>query len=1161
MLKNTYRLSLLFAALIAAAALMSGCNRQQSNVWTSADEKSFRQFSEAVIPLLEARCGVSCHGIPQDQYQAWMNNPANVRFFFFPVEPGSGRMAADAALRRMAFDVARGKWRPPAQAPDSHDEAVLRIDYQAAPEYSPLLRAPLAEILGGDGTHRGTDVFYDLNDPGYRALRDWVALEIGHHPEAAPEPVPAAQFFRDRVVDVLERKGCFTASCHGANAFNDLKLQKPLPRLQHQAGMQPPARLSPRMLAENRRQLLGSVTRFVNIGGDLKLSRALVKNLPLREGGVHQRGGNNQFFENMGDPDAQTLLQWMQLEKEDFARRITSGGTSIPAAELGREQGIAFLRGPRHAPRRYWEFDAFHPGTKLLILPAGATDPISIVDEPGAEIQALDVRYDARAILFSMRRAADQGFRLYQIELGPDLHPKAGSLRQISSGPARTADGTLIHHIDPVYLPEWTASGDASLDAALDRVSIAYASNAAGTFAQSEQWAILGEADASASQPGLIVDARRSEAAGTYSGRRLHVISGPLQGASRTIRRHDAGGRFVLDRPLPQAPDARSVFAIEQMTPRFSSAYDIWWAMPDRFEQSARRIVFSNAQERRPTVRSSGEVMFTSVRNRGWMAGKPVFNGAIFRAQAGGWDYHVQGGNRSGYPLYADARELPSGLEIRMAMDPRNLWGGGAPVLADHGLGVHLEPGNPVDDQRYTGGASLPATGYTRYLPPQVELFPARGAQAVTATGISPGGSFRDPYPLADGSVLVAHSAQPFDHLNPDADPDWDIYRLRWAGNQLQSEDGQHAGPVQLERIAAASTPGMAEFNPRPLVVRPKEKSVTHQKFALRTDGRKPQPVDGVLRLAQGLPAEIECYDFPLLQSFLENDVPVGARNFRDSQLRFVRIVRQIPSGKADILQVAQSGSDADPFARPIASGIHERAEIVAEVPLEADGSFYVEVPSEVPLLMQGLNAERMAIISMNRWFYLQPGEKLTFSIPRKAFSTRCAGCHGALTGDKADATGPVDATTSASIVMANWNGREHARHKPFRGSPLSVDFAATVQPILDRRCVSCHGGKRAAAGLDLRGTREGAWSVAYHSLQRLEQPGSGNFAAKRYVDEREALSSKSLLIEKLTGRKYAAPQRLDTPGKIHVPELTEAELLTLVRWIDLGATFHGGHP
>ena len=117
------------------------------------------------------------------------------------------------------------------------------------------------------------------------------------------------------------------------------------------------------------------------------------------------------------------------------------------------------------------------------------------------------------------------------------------------------------------------------------------------------------------------------------------------------------------------------------------------------------------------------------------------------------------------------------------------------------------------------------------------------------------------------------------------------------------------------------------------------------------------------------------------------------------------------------------------------------------------------------------------------------------------------------------------------------------------------------IQPILDRRCVSCHGGLGEPEGrLDLRGDRAAPWTVSYRSLHVLQEPGSGNHGRKRYVDERQALSSSSYLIEKLTGRELEAPQELDTPGVRHPKKdgLTPDELLTLIRWIDLGAAFLG---
>ena len=93
---------------------------------------------------------------------------------------------------------------------------------------------------------------------------------------------------------------------------------------------------------------------------------------------------------------------------------------------------------------------------------------------------------------------------------------------------------------------------------------------------------------------------------------------------------------------------------------------------------------------------------------------------------------------------------------------------------------------------------------------------------------------------------------------------------------------------------------------------------------------------------------------------------------------------------------------------------------------------------------------------------------------------------------------------------------------------------------MLDKNCVACHS----SGPLDLRGTPTQHYSVAYENLLQLRDPASGNFADKKYVDEREALSSKSLLINKLMGDDHRY--------------LSDEELLLLIRWVDIGATFKG---
>ena len=55
----------------------------------------------------------------------------------------------------------------------------------------------------------------------------------------------------------------------------------------------------------------------------------------------------------------------------------------------------------------------------------------------------------------------------------------------------------------------------------------------------------------------------------------------------------------------------------------------------------------------------------------------------------------------------------------------------------------------------------------------------------------------------------------------------------------------------------------------------------------------------------------------------------------------------------------------------------------LGSVPLAADGSFYVRVPSDRPLAIQAVDAEGRNVITELSWLYVRPGERLS-----------CVGCH-----------------------------------------------------------------------------------------------------------------------------------------------------------------------
>jgi mono/diheme cytochrome c family protein len=1193
---SLYRFGIVGAIFLLSAVSLYGCSPgdedaapKPATVSEAAGPEisSYELFRTEIIPILENRCSAACHALAADAYDGFMEDPVNAKALYFPVDPRAGKIPADAI--EATFQVVVGE---------------ARVDYSEPSRFSRLLRAPLAEDLGGE-PHRGLDVFYSADDPDYRTMARWLSQEIREHKERhAPLPENIA-YFRDHILGVMERNGCFLSSCHGPQVFNDLKLTPPLPGDDIDSDHSIIDRFSREMLLSNHQAMLGKVSRLVNLGGDLTKSRLIVKNLPISRGGIHQRGGNIQFFESLEDQDVKHLLRWMALERQALVQHLSSDGRPIRGQDLGRIEGMVFIRGPRHTPRGYFSFDAFYPGSDIYLLrlnrgetlAEASSVPVNLTKrfhEGPVEIQALDVRYDMRRIVFSMRKGPEQGFRIYELRLNDSLSDVAGKPYPISFAPARLSDGTLIHHVDPLYIP-----GPQDKEGyELDEVAIAFASNEAGQYAQSDSWGILGEADSGYGN--TLIDRHRREPPGLYAGRRLYVVDGPNKGQWRIIEEHapvngkGSGARLVLDRPLPQPLDRRTVYVIEKQQGLLRSSFDIWRFVPladhsapiahqagrasdtearQQFLKTSRRMTFTYAQERRPTMRTSGEVMFTSVRNIGFQGDRPIFNGAIYRVQAGGFDYHIQGGNRSGYPLYSDSREMGNGLEIRQVHDPRNLWGGGLLVMVDHGFGIHIESDNPLDDIAFSqdsDASGLEFSSPPRYIPAQIPFFKESGEQGVTHTGVSYGGSIRDPYPLLNGSVMSAYTPHPLDHFDDNADPDWDVYVLEFI-HSPHTESGEQAGAFRRIRIDAASS-AMAEYSPRPLMVRLKEKAhrpLHHQKFGSRSKVIRPQEEYGVLRMPKGLPGEIECYDYPLLQSFLTNFAPIGARDLRirhgnpngeitaeERIFKYVRIVMQAPTSKDELLPIHKDSTAGDPFATPVSLGIHTKKVIVAEVPIEEDGSFYVEVPTHVPLMIQGLNADRMAMHGMNRWFYLQPGEKLTFSIPRSIFPLRCAGCHGSLTGDPLQGVGPADLVSASSRVMATWNKGESRRRQPYAkdrtpGEYMVVDFGRDIQPILNRHCVSCHHSDSAPGGLDLRDMATDHYNKAYESLHQLREPASGNYADKRYINEREALSSESPLIDSLRGDS----------GRDHLRSegLTEQELLTLIRWIDLGATFKGG--
>ena len=153
-------------------------------------------------------------------------------------------------------------------------------------------------------------------------------------------------------------------------------------------------------------------------------------------------------------------------------------------------------------------------------------------------------------------------------------------------------------------------------------------------------------------------------------------------------------------------------------------------------------------------------------------------------------------------------------------------------------------------------------------------------------------------------------------------------------------------------------------------------------------------------------------------------------------------------------------------------------------VPVEADGSAFFEAPADVPIFFQALDAEGCTVQNMRSDTYVHAGERLM-----------CSGCHE---NRVAAASRPA---TEMPIAMR----RAPSRLKPAPDGAKPFNFTRLVQPVLDAKCVSCHGEKRAAKAPDLRAgdwrRHKLGWTTSYDSLRHYVQmfgfdPASGNMSA-----------------------------------------------------------------
>ena len=300
--------------------------------------------------------------------------------------------------------------------------------------------------------------------------------------------------------------------------------------------------------------------------------------------------------------------------------------------------------------------------------------------------------------------------------------------------------------------------------------------------------------------------------------------------------------------------------------------------------------------------------------------------------------------------------------------------------------------------------------------------------------------------------------------------------------------------------------PGMSCFAPIPIRPRPRP------------------PVLSPAREEKALPTGV----------FFVKDVYQATHPVAPGSVKSLRVVRIFPQ----TIETPPSRS-ITPYEMP--------KQIVGTAPVGEDGSVAFRAPAGQPLFFQLVDGNGMALMTMRALVYLQPGEIIG-----------CVGCH--------------EPRHVAPGGLATTAGRKVHDLRPPSGPRYEggLSFARTVQPVLDRYCIDCHGLEKTEADLNLLGTLEPV------TFPRKQWPGPNKnmivSLAYRSLVTREGLVKVAHAdMETDYGRPkdyFAHAGRLagtllqghrDLDGRPRV-ELDRESFQRIADWLDVNAVYYGGY-
>ncbi|TWT81044.1 translocation protein TolB [Planctomycetes bacterium CA13] len=198
---------------------------------------------------------------------------------------------------------------------------------------------------------------------------------------------------------------------------------------------------------------------------------------------------------------------------------------------------------------------------------------------------------------------------------------------------------------------------------------------------------------------------------------------------------------------------------------------------------------------------------------------------------------------------------------------------------------------------------------------------------------------------------------------------------------------------------------------------------------------------------------------------------------------------------------------------------------ILGTVPVESDGSAFLELPANRSLFFVALDKNDHSVKRMQSFLSVMPGEVQS-----------CVGCHeqrGTAASYSIDPGGLMALQRAASVP------------KPMDDIPEVFDFPRDIQPLLDKHCCSCHNQTEPAGDVVLTGDRGPMFSHSYVNLTIHQQFIDGRNLPKSNYAPRTIGATASPLMKKLDGQHYDV-------------KLSPHEQKMIRYWIETGACYPG---